>query len=147
MDHQANSPEWNPGDGPGQDLNPMQLRRQCLWRGLRKRCPRCDQKGLHSGFAKLHEACLACGLVLRREQGAQTGAMYMTAAVCQVFSISLVWLAWLFTDWGAPTFMAVAAPIVLVFCACFLPISQTLWVAVEYMTDVTSGEAWVKPKD
>ena len=125
----------------------MDLRRRSLWRGLRKRCPRCGEKGLHRGYAKLRDNCSTCGLVLRREQGAQTGSMYMTAAVCQVFSISLIWLAYIFTDWSAPIFMAVCTPVVLLFCLGFLPISQTLWVAVEYMTDVTSGEDWVKPQE
>jgi len=130
---------------PGANLGA--LRRRALVRGLRLACPQCGARGLFHRYARLRERCPHCELVLRREQGAQTGSMYLTAAVCQVFACGVVWLAWLLTDWSTPVFLAVAVPLVLAFCALFLPLSQTLWVAVEYATDAVNGEEWVRPRD
>jgi len=36
---------------------------------------------LFEGYARLKQQCDACGLVFRREQGAMTGSMYMSAVV------------------------------------------------------------------
>lgn len=122
------------------------LRRLALLRGVRQRCPQCGEQGLFERFARLRRACPTCGLVLRREQGAQTGTMYLTAAISQVFACLLILAAWLLTDWSAGTFIAVAAPIVLIFCFLLLPVAQCFWIAVEYVTDAVNGEDWVQPR-
>jgi len=75
-----------------------------------------------------------------------TGSMYATAVVSEVFAALLIGLAWVFTDWGTATFIAVALPLVLVFSALILPLCQAFWVGVEYLTDVVNGESWVEPR-
>lgn len=122
------------------------VRRNALVRALRRRCPQCGHGGLYRGYARLAETCASCGLVFRREHGAQTGSMYLTAVVTEVVAAAMVGLAWVFTDWETPTFLAVSVPAILVFGAWFLPLSQALWVAIEYSTDAANGESWVEPQ-
>jgi len=117
-----------------------------LRRVLARRCPQCGKGELFRRYARLAESCSVCALVFRREQGAQTGSMYMTAAVTQVFAALLIGLAWIFTDWSVPVFLAVSLPLALVFCFAFLPVSQALWCGIEYVTDVANGEDWARPR-
>ena len=97
-------------------------------------------------YGRVAPSCSACGLVFRREQGAQTGSMYLTAAVTQVFAIALVGIVYGFTDWSVGLSIGVVLPIVAAFCYLFLPFSQSIWVAVEYVTDAANGEEWVQPR-
>ena len=122
------------------------LRRVAFLRALRLACPQCGAKPLFRAYGRLRERCGTCELVLRREQGAQTGSMYVTAAVGQLFACALIWIAWLFTSWSPAVFFTVAVPLVLAFCALLLPFSQAFWVAVEYVTDAVNREAWVQPR-
>jgi hypothetical protein len=72
--------------------------------------------------------------------------MYLSAAVTELFAAAVaLGLFWL-TDWGVAVGLAVGAPLVLCFCYAFLPLSIALWTAVEYATDVASGEPGVAPR-
>ena len=115
-------------------------------RALARRCPQCGAGRLYRGYARLHDRCSECGLIYRREQGAQTGSMYATAAVTQIFAALLIALAWLFTDWSVGPFLAVSVPLLLAFCGWVLPVSQSFWVGVEYVTAVMNGEDWARPR-
>ncbi len=125
--------------------SPALLRLVAL-RALKRTCPQCGEGGIFLRYARLRPACTACGLVFRREQGAQTGSMYLTAAVTQVFAVTLIFLSWWMLDWSVATYVAVTLPIVALFCAWFLPLSQSLWVGVDYLTDAANGEDWVQPR-
>ena len=50
----------------------------------------------------------------------------------------------LFTDWSAATSIAVCSPIVILFCYWSLPRFMALWVGIEYLTDVTNDEPWIR---
>lgn len=127
-------------------MDETSVRLRALRRALAKRCPQCGRGALFRRWARLHEACPECGLVYRREDGAQTGSMYLSAAVTEVFAALVLAVLWLATDWDVPTAMAVGVPLVLVFSYAFLPYSMALWTAVEYGTDVQNGESWVEPR-
>ena len=125
----------------------IELRRRVLRRVLGSRaCPQCGEGRLFRSWARLEERCTACELVFRREAGAMTGSMYATAVVTEIFAALLIGLAWIFTDWTTPVFIAVAIPTVLAFSALALPACQAFWVAVEYLTDVGNDEPWVRPR-
>ncbi len=120
---------------------------QCLLllrRALAKRCPRCGGRGLFRSWARLVDRCPNRDLVLRREPGAQTGSMYLTATVTEVVAAGMVALVWVLTDWDVTTFLAVSVPLVLLFSFWFLPCAQALWVAIEFATDVANGEEWAR---
>lgn len=112
-------------------------------RALLLRCPACGAGGLFERYGRLRTACPACGHVLRREQGAQTGSMYLTAAVNQVFAALVILCVFVLFDWSLAVELAVSIPLVVLFCLAFLPFSQTLWAGVEYVTDCINGEPWV----
>jgi len=112
-------------------------------RALARRCPRCGQGALFARYARLHASCERCGLVYRRESGAQTGSMYVIATATELFTAALVIAVFTLTDWSPWTSIALCLPLVLGFCYAFLPWSMSLWVAVEYATDRLNRESWV----
>ena len=117
-----------------------------LRRVLRRRCPQCGLGPLFQAYGRLRASCPDCGLVYRREPGAQTGSMYLSAAVTQVFAAGVIAVLVLTTDWGFWPSIAVGGPVVLGFCLVFLPWSQALWTGVEYATDLHNGEPWARPR-
>ena len=129
------------------DRSLLATRRLVLGRALRRRCPQCGEGVLFRAYARLASGCERCGLVFRREQGAQTGTMYLTAAVSQVFAAALIFLFWWLFDWTPLVFVLVTAPLVLAFCALFLPVAQALWTGIEYVTDLEAREPWVELKE
>jgi uncharacterized protein (DUF983 family) len=114
-------------------------------RVLAGRCPQCGRGPLFERFARLRPTCPECGLVYRREQGAQTGSMYLTAAVNQLFAVGVMVALW-WTDLGLGVALAIAVPLVLAFSVLFLPWSMSIWVGVEYWTDVKNRESWARPR-
>jgi len=116
--------------------------REVLRRVLRRNCPRCGEGELFSSRFKLHSECSRCGLVYRREQGAMTGQMYLSAVVTEIFAALLVIAVFVLTDWGPALSIAVGVPIVVLFSFWVLPKATALWVAVEYITDVGNREPW-----
>jgi uncharacterized protein (DUF983 family) len=123
------------------------VRRLVFARVLRRRCPQCGESALFRAYARLERACGRCGLIYRREQGAQTGTMYLTAAVSEVFAAALIFLLWWAFDWTVPAFVLVSAAFVLLFSAFFLPVAQALWVGVEYATDLQGREPWAELRE
>lgn len=115
-------------------------------RALRKRCPQCGEGQLFRGFARLNETCSHCALRFRRESGSQTGAMYFCAAVTEIFAALIAVAMFLLTDWSLPVGLTIGTVLVLTFSYVFLPVSMAFWTAVEYSTDVSNGESWVKPR-
>jgi uncharacterized protein (DUF983 family) len=48
---------------------------------LRRRCPRCGQGHIFSGWFSMNERCPVCGLEFERETGYFLGAMYISYAI------------------------------------------------------------------
>jgi uncharacterized protein (DUF983 family) len=115
-----------------------------MGRVVRKRCPQCGVGALFAKRFRLAERCTHCGLVYRRAPGAQTGSMYICAAVTELFAALLIVLVLLCTDWTPGFAMAVGIPLVLVFSYAFLPYSMALWVGADYLTDVGNNEWWAE---
>ena len=114
-----------------------------LRRVLARRCPQCGEGALFRRYARVLETCEHCKLVYRREPGAQTGSMYLCAAVTELFAALVIAVLWTGFDWSVARYLAVSVPLVAGFCFAFLPIAQSLWIGVEYATDVSNGEPWV----
>lgn len=122
-------------------------RRTILARVLARRCPQCGQGALFRGFARLATDCAQCALVYRREPGAQTGSMYLTAILSELFAAGLIFLFWWRFDWTPLAFVLVTAPLVLAFSILALPWCQALWVGVEYATDLEGREPWAELRE
>ena len=106
-----------------------------LWRGLRRRCPRCGERHLFASAFRLRERCPRCGLLFEREEGCWLGAYVINFGVgeglvgvlliiflfVKVNSASTPLLPWLV---GALV-LGVVAPL-----AFFQP-SRTIWAAID----------------
>jgi uncharacterized protein (DUF983 family) len=123
------------------------IRRVCLARALHRQCPQCGRGRLFARWARLSERCEVCGLIFRREDGAELGSMYLSATVSQVFAALVFAGIWIVTDWSFGPAFLLGAPIVLAFCYGFLPLSMSLWTAIEYITDVANREWWARPRE
>lgn len=97
-------------------------------------------------YARLRETCDVCGLVYRREQGAMTGAMYLSAIVTEIFAALLVLVIFFGTSFDKTQALLVSLPLLLAFAAWWLPRSIALWTAIEYATDVGNREPWTQPR-
>ena len=102
-------------------------------RGLLKRCPHCNGRGIFQGFFKLRDACPSCGYRFEREEGYWTGAMIVNIAACEVWFFVLFFGTLLASlpdvSWGPLLAVALITngllPIV------FYPHSKTLWMAMD----------------
>jgi len=72
--------------------------------------------------------------------------MYFRAAVTEIFAAALALGLYFLTDWSQPVALGVGTALVLGFGYLILPVSMAFSTAVEYATDVSNGEAWVKPR-
>jgi uncharacterized protein (DUF983 family) len=115
-----------------------------LGRVLARRCPQCGRGRLFRAYGRLHATCSECGLLFRREAGAQTGSMYLTAVLTEVFAAAVIVFLWWRFDWTTAWFITVAVPAVLAFCAFSLPLAQALWVGIDYVTDLEGHEPWAR---
>ena len=127
-------------------LSSGQVWRLSLRRVSCRRCPQCGRGELFARWARLCERCGVCGLVYRREDGAELGSMTLIAVASELFAAALFMAIWLGTDWGALLALSVSIPAVLLFSYALVPWSMVLWVAVEYATDVGNGEWWARPR-
>ena len=120
------------------------LARVCLSRVLRKRCPQCGLGRLFRAWARLSDRCEVCGLVYRREPGAELGAMMLASVLNTGIAAAAFLVVWTSTDMGGLTAFWLVAPIVLLACYSLAPWCMSIWVAVEYLTDVGNGEWWAR---
>ncbi len=67
--------------------------------------------------------------------------MYLIAIASQIFAAGMFFFVWLCTDWTPWTSLVIALPIIAVFSLLALPFARALWVAIDYLTDVATGEA------
>lgn len=113
----------------------MRLAARALWRGIRRRCPRCGQGRLFAGYFTLVPRCPGCGLRFEREEGFWVGAMIVNIAVTELlFAIVLlggVILWWPDVPWVALTVAGIAVNAVVP--VLFYPWSKTIWMALDVL--------------
>lgn len=124
----------------------LRLRLRFLRRVLTGHCPQCGTGELFVRWGKLRERCDDCGLVYRRESGSMIGSMYLSAIATEIVAAAISLTLFFATSWTLTTALAVGLAIHFAFAAWFFPRSMSIWVAVEYATDVSNGEWWAKPR-
>lgn len=104
-----------------------------LWRGLRKKCPRCGQGKLFRRWFGMVENCPNCDLHFEREPGYWVGAVAInTAVIGFLFAVVLVvFSAATIPDIPWVTLLALEIPLMALGPIAFYPYSKTLWVAVD----------------
>ncbi len=107
---------------------------RALARGARGRCPRCGAGRLTERWFRLRATCPRCGLPLTPEEGSWTGAVVVNFALTgAVFVVTLVVLVAL-TAPQVPVgkLLAILVPVSALAPLAFLPVSRTIWVALEF---------------
>lgn len=106
-----------------------------LWRGLRKRCPRCGGDGIYQGWFRMVERCPTCGYRFEREPGFFVGAYLINFAIAEgfLFVLLMVFIFWKNThpDAGVvvPLTIGVVGSVVLPILT--YPYSRTIWSAID----------------
>ncbi|MFV1962804.1 MAG: DUF983 domain-containing protein [Acidimicrobiia bacterium] len=103
-----------------------------VWRGLRRRCPRCGGHAFESWF-RMKDHCDRCGLRFEREEGYWVGAIMINTTVTFGTFVGLflflVLVTWPDVPWG--TVMGVTIVANAVIPVAFYPISKAIWLALE----------------
>jgi len=113
------------------DLQPA--RGRMLWRGLRRKCPRCGGGKLFHHWFTMVPDCPNCELHFEREPGYWVGAVAInTMVIGMLFTVVMVaWSAATVPDIPWVALLMAEIPLMTIGPAAFYPFSKTLWVAVD----------------
>lgn len=104
-----------------------------VWRGLRRKCPRCGRSKAFVSYFKLRDHCPTCGLRFYRESGYWVGAMIVNIAVCELWFFALFIGAliamWPDISWGP--LLAIALLTNGLLPVLFYPHSKSVWMAID----------------
>jgi uncharacterized protein (DUF983 family) len=104
-----------------------------LWRGLRRKCPRCGEGKLFSRWFTMVDDCPNCNLHFEKEPGYWVGAVAInTTVVGFIFAVVLVvFSAMTVPDIPWVTLLLIEIPIMLILPLLYYPYSKTFWVAID----------------
>ena len=108
--------------------------RTMLWRGLRRRCPRCGGKGAwFTGWFAKGDRCLTCGYRYGRQPGFELGAVTINTVVTfGLFAVVLlVSVILTYPELPLLPVMGAGLAVVIVVPIALYPVSYTLWGAVD----------------
>jgi uncharacterized protein (DUF983 family) len=112
-------------------LNPS--KKLTLWRGLRRKCPRCGEGKLFHRWFGMVPDCPNCNLHFEKEPGYWVGAVAINTAVVGILFL-IVFVAYsaaTVPDIPWVTLLLIEVPIMALGPIAFYPFSKTLWVAVD----------------
>lgn len=106
-----------------------------VWRGLRRRCPRCGERKVWEGAFKLAERCPRCGLLFAREEGFWLGAYVINFGVSEGL-VGVMLMIFLFVKVNNPDVALAPWLVVGAVLGTGLPIvffksSRTIWAAID----------------
>ncbi|CAN5504008.1 hypothetical protein BH23CHL2_BH23CHL2_24320 [soil metagenome] len=109
------------------------MREQLLFRGLTRRCPRCGEWRIFSGYFALKDTCPRCGLDLVREEGYYVGAMTVNIVVAEILTVLLVAIVtiWTWPEIPVNQLIVAAVGVNLLVPILFYPLTKTLWLAID----------------
>lgn len=117
-----------------------------LWRGMRRKCPRCGAGRVFRNWFKMVDRCPRCRLRFERESDFWLGAYVINLAVTEGLLI-LALLAYVFraiSDPETPSTPVIVTALVFAVGApvAFFPFSRTIWAAIDLaMRPVPPDEA------
>ncbi|HEX5164357.1 MAG TPA: DUF983 domain-containing protein [Thermomicrobiales bacterium] len=104
-----------------------------LWRGLTRRCPRCESGGLFRHWVEMVDDCPRCGLIFEREEGYWLGAIYLntffTGAVLTLLLAVVGVLSW--PHIPMTPMIAIGLPLGGALPILFYPSCKTFWLAID----------------
>jgi uncharacterized protein (DUF983 family) len=106
-----------------------------LMRGLAKRCPRCNVRGIFAGWFTLRASCPRCDLRFEKEEGGYLGAMVLNFAVAMVLWLGVIVVGLILTVPDVPIapLLAASFAVLMVGPLLFYPNSKAIWAAVEFL--------------
>jgi uncharacterized protein (DUF983 family) len=106
-----------------------------LLRGARKRCPRCGERRIWSGWFELKALCPSCSLRFEKEEGGFLGAMVLNYALAfGVWLVAMgVALAITVPEVPVPQLLAMSVVALVGTPLWFYPRSKTIWAAIEFL--------------
>lgn len=112
-------------------------------RGLRKRCPVCEAKGIFESWFKLKNNCPSCGYRFAREEGYWVSAIIVNVGVIQTMFVVLFIIVVIATapdvEWGP--LLIIGGLMNVIFPIFFYPYSKTVWMAIDlYFHPVEASE-------
>jgi uncharacterized protein (DUF983 family) len=109
------------------------MKERLLFRGLTRRCPRCGEWKIFSGYFALKDACPRCRLDLVREEGYYVGAMTVNIVVAELLTFALIAVVAIWTWPALPvnTLIIAAVGVNILFPVLFYPVTKTLWLAID----------------
>lgn len=109
------------------------MREQLLFRGLTRRCPRCGEWRIFSGYFALKDACPRCGLDLVREEGYYVGAMTVNIVVAETLTVLLIAIVtiWTWPEIPVNQLIVAAVGVNLLVPIISYPLTKTLWLAID----------------
>lgn len=126
----------DPGGGtPATPLYPEAGTWVTIWRGVRKRCPRCGSDRTFLSWFQLRRECLRCAWRFEKEDGGFLGAMTVNYAVAIALWLALMAGALVLTVPDVPVgpLMTMSLVVLVLVPLWFYPRSKTIWAAVEYL--------------
>ena len=106
-----------------------------LWRGMRKRCPRCGGRQLFDGWYHMKPRCPPCGVKFERESGFFLGAYlinYGITALC-LGAVMVALIVRLATDpqGSIIPFLVAGASVAVTVPLVSYPFGKTVWAAID----------------
>lgn len=106
-----------------------------LWRGVRRKCPRCGSGRVFRGWFEMVERCPRCGLRFQREGDFWLGAYVVNLAVTEGL-LAVALLAYVLravSDPSTPPAPVIVTALVFAIGApvAFFPFSRTIWAAID----------------
>src|SRR4051794_14629807 len=106
-----------------------------LWRGFRKRCPRCGGGDIYSTWFRMRDRCPTCGYLFEREPGFFVGAYLINFAIAEglLFVLLMGFVFWKSAHPDAGVRMPVVVGVIIGVVApiLFYPFSRTIWSAID----------------
>lgn len=116
--------------------SPSLTLREAILRGLRKRCPRCGEGPLFSGWNQLRESCPVCGLAYEKRAGDTWFFMYMSTGALTGILLITLFLIRPRVVWLGQVAVSVAAVALI---GLTLPHRKGVAVALDYLIDAKGG--------
>ncbi len=106
-----------------------------MWRGWRRRCPRCGVGRLFSGWFSMRPACSECGLDFRREPGFYLGSIYINYGLTALLVTAAYFGLYFSTEIDSQVLLWSLLAFCLLFPVWFFPYSRSLWLAFDQYWD------------
>jgi len=113
------------------DLQPA--RGRMLWRGLRRKCPRCGGGKLFHHWFTMIDQCPRCGLRFERTEGHWTGDLGINVMV-SFGALLLTLLGGFLVSYPDPPgigLLFAAFGVAILVPLLFFPVSKTIWLAID----------------